>query len=63
MITCISIDLTNKDIGIIMSAARASHTETSPGIIISPMANIANKIPQYNIFPPLLPLDISTKGL
>ncbi len=33
-------------IGIIISAAIASHTETSPGIIISPMANIANKTPQ-----------------
>ena len=63
MASCICVELINSDNTTIISAAKANHIETKPGMIISPIANIANKIPQYNIFPPLLPLDISTKGL
>ena len=48
--SCICIESINGDSTTIISAASASHIETKPGMIISPIANIANKIPQYNIF-------------
>jgi hypothetical protein len=56
--SCICTESINGDSTTIISAASASHIETKPGMIISPIANIANKIPQYNISPPLLTLTL-----